>query len=347
MTDMHSRPGGARRTARSACVAGKLPDARGRFGPFGGRYVPETLIPALERLEAGLRRFLPDAGLPGASSAAELHELGGPAHRADATRRRSAARWGAEVWLKREDLAHTGAHKINNALGQALLAQRLGAKRIIAETGAGQHGVATAAACARVGLPCIVYMGAVDMRAPGAERRPHAAAGREVVPVTSGDRTLRAAIDEAFRDWVSDPVGTLLPARLRRRPASLSVAGARAAVRHRPRGARAVAASAPAACRTRCSPASAAAPTPSACSTPFVGDPPVEIIGVEAGGRGAGLGDNAATLATGRPGVLHGTYSMLLQDAQGQIQETALDLRGPRLSRRRARSTRCCGRSAA
>ena len=136
----------------------------------------------------------------------ELHEWVGRPTRS-ATRRRSA-RWGVKVYLKREDLAHTGAHKINNALGQALLARRLGAQRVIAETGAGQHGVATAAACARVGMPCIVYMGAVDVKrqAPNVERMVQL--GAEVVPVKSGDRTLRAAIDEAFRDWVSDPDGS-------------------------------------------------------------------------------------------------------------------------------------------
>jgi len=172
-------------------LAGRLPDARGRFGPFGGRYVPETLIPAHERLEEGVRRWLPDPDFQ-RELAAELKSwVGRPTALTHA--RRLSARWGAEVWLKREDLAHTGAHKINNALGQALLARRLGAQRIIAETGAGQHGVATAAACARVGLPCTVYMGAVDTQrqAPNVGRMK--LLGAKVVPVTSGDQTLRAA----------------------------------------------------------------------------------------------------------------------------------------------------------
>ena len=143
---------------------------------------------------------------------------------------RAVARWGAEVWLKREDLAHTGAHKINNAIGQALLAKRLGAKRIVAETGAGQHGVATAAACARLGMPCTVYMGAIDMerQAPNVGRMK--LLGAEVVPVTGGDQTLRAAIDEALRDWVVRPERHVLPARLGRRAASVSVHGARVPV---------------------------------------------------------------------------------------------------------------------
>ncbi len=187
-------------------LAGRLPDERGRFGPFGGRYVPETLVPALDRLEAGVKRYLHDEGFRGCL-AAELRDWVGretPLTPAPGLGRA----WGAEVWLKREDLAHTGAHKINNALGQAMLAKALGAKRIVAETGAGQHGVASAAACARVGLPCIVYMGAIDCerQSPNVDRMRRL--GAEVVPVTSGDQTLRAAIDEALRDWVSDPEGT-------------------------------------------------------------------------------------------------------------------------------------------
>ena len=187
-------------------LRGAFPDARGRFGPYGGRYVPETLVPALDRLEAGVRSILADRAFR-AEFESELRGWAGrptPLTRAHALSRR----WGAEVWLKREDLAHTGAHKINNAIGQALLAKRLGARRIVAETGAGQHGVASAAACARLGMPCVVYMGEVDMerQAPNVGRMK--LLGAEVVPVTSGDRTLRAAIDEALRDWVGDPDGT-------------------------------------------------------------------------------------------------------------------------------------------
>jgi len=178
-----------------AAIKGDLPDDRGRFGPFGGRYVPETLVPAFDRLEGFQAEFQ-----------RELREwVGRPTALTFAPQLSKA--WGAEVWIKREDLAHTGAHKINNAIGQALLAKRLGVKRVIAETGAGQHGVAAAAACARVGLCCTVFMGAVDMerQAPNVDRIRRL--GAEVVAVKTGDKTLRAAIDEAMREWVTDPNG--------------------------------------------------------------------------------------------------------------------------------------------
>jgi tryptophan synthase beta chain len=193
------------RALLDATIRGETPDERGRFGPFGGRYVPETLVPAFERLEDGVREHLHDPAFQ-AEYRKELREwVGRPTALTFAPRLSEI--WGAEVWLKREDLAHTGAHKINNAIGQAILAKRLGAKRIIAETGAGQHGVASAAACARVGLPCSVYMGAVDMerQAPNVDRMRRL--GAEVVAVESGDQTLRAAIDEALRTWVTDPEG--------------------------------------------------------------------------------------------------------------------------------------------
>ena len=300
-------------------VRGVFPDARGRFGPFGGRYVPETLMPALARLEEGVRRYLyaPDF------QAEFKRELHGWAGRPTALTLAPtlSRRWGAEVWLKREDLAHTGAHKINNAIGQALLARRLGAKRIVAETGAGQHGVASAAACARLGLPCTVYMGAIDMerQAPNVGRMK--LLGATVIPVTSGDRTLRAAIDEALRDWVSDPTGTyyLLGSAVGPHPYPLLVRELQSVIG---REARAqildLAASLPdvvVACVGGGS-------NSIGMFHPFIGDRSVELLGVEAGGRGSGLGDNAATLSYGRPGVLHGSYSLLLQDASGQIQET-------------------------
>ncbi len=312
-------PAAERAVLLKRLVSGELPDSHGRFGPFGGRYAPETLVTALQRLEAGLRRFLPDPEFQ-AELGRELREwVGRPTALSHAPT--LSRRWGAEVYLKREDLAHTGAHKINNALGQALLAKRLGAKRVIAETGAGQHGVATAAACARVGIPCIVYMGAVDVQrqAPNVERMVQL--GAEVVPVKSGDRTLRAAIDEAFRDWVSDPDGSyyLLGSAVGPHPYPWlvrelqSVIGREARAQFLERMGRLP--DAVFACVGGGSNAIG-------LFHPLVGDASVELIGVEAGGRGAQLGDNAATLATGRPGVLHGTYSMLLQDAEGQVQET-------------------------
>src|SRR5271156_7249927 len=183
---------------RTAAPPPGFPDARGRYGAFGGRYVPETLVPALDRLQAGVERDLHDAEFQAQFNLELKTWVGRPTALSHAPT--LSRRWGAEVWLKREDLAHTGAHKINNAVGQTLLARRLGAKRIIAETGAGQHGVASAAAAARLGVPCTVYMGAVDVerQAPNVGRMQ--LLGATVVPVTGGDRTLRAAIDEAMRD---------------------------------------------------------------------------------------------------------------------------------------------------
>ncbi len=189
-----------------ALLDGKLPDAEGRFGPFGGRYVPETLMPALERLTAGVYRHLPEQQFQRRLQEELTGWAGRPTALTEAPR--LSARWGAEVWLKREDLAHTGAHKINNTIGQALLAQELGATRVVAETGAGQHGVAAAAACTRVGLPCTVYMGEVDVarQAPNVDLMVRL--GAKVVNLTSGDRTLRAAIDAAMRDLVAAPDDT-------------------------------------------------------------------------------------------------------------------------------------------
>ena len=187
-------------------LAGKFPDERGRFGPFGGRYIPETLHAAFENLDAAVKQHLHAKDFQDELAKELKSWVGRPTALTHAPKLSKS--WGAEVWLKREDLAHTGAHKINNAVGQALLAKRLQARRVIAETGAGQHGVATAAACARLGLPCVVYMGAVDIerQAPNVGRMQ--LLGAEVVPVTAGDATLRAAIDEALRDWVSDPEHT-------------------------------------------------------------------------------------------------------------------------------------------
>jgi tryptophan synthase beta chain len=300
-------------------LAGRLPDERGRYGPFGGRYVPETLIPAHERLERAARRWFADPDFR-AELDRELRDwVGRPTALSPAPH--LSRRWGAEVWLKREDLAHTGAHKINNALGQALLARRLGAHRIVAETGAGQHGVASAAACARVGLPCTVYMGELDMQrqAPNVGRM--RLLGATVVPVTSGERTLRAAIDEALRDWVSDPTGTyyLLGSAVGGHPYPYIVRELQSVIG---REARAQLLE-----RTGALPDAIVACVGGGSNAiglfyAFLGDAGVEILGIEAGGRGQALGQNAATLAHGRPGVLHGSYSMLLQDQNGQIQET-------------------------
>jgi tryptophan synthase beta chain len=300
-------------------LAGIYPDEFGRYGPFGGRYVPETLVAAHERLEAGVRRWLNDEGFRAELNAELKSWVGRPTALSHAPR--LSARWGADVWLKREDLAHTGAHKINNALGQALLAKRLGAQRIVAETGAGQHGVASAAACARVGLPCTVYMGAVDIerQAPNVGRM--RLLGAKVHSVTSGDRTLRAAIDEAMRDWVSDPEGTyyLLGSAVGAHPYPYLVRELQSVIGREARAQILADAGALPDAVIACVGGGSNA---IGLFHPFIKDTSVAILGIEAGGHGAGLGQNSATLSSGRPGVLHGSYSMLLQDADGQIQET-------------------------
>jgi len=304
---------------RSDPVRSGVPDARGRYGAFGGRYVPETLVPALDRLQTGVERYLHDAEF-----LAEFnHELKSWVGRPTALSHAPtlSKRWGAQVWLKREDLAHTGAHKINNAVGQILLARRLGAKRVIAETGAGQHGVASAAAAARLGMPCVVYMGAVDVERQSPNVGRMQLLGATVVPVTGGEATLRAAIDEALRDWVSDPDGTYYclgsavgphpyPYLVRELQAVIG-REARAQMLERAGGLPDVAV----ACVGGGSNAIG-------LFHPFLGDTGVKLIGVEAGGRGPGLGDNAASLTFGTPGVLQGSYTLILQDAFGQVRET-------------------------
>ena len=301
-----------------AAIKGDMPDERGRFGPFGGRYVPETLVPAFDRLEAGVKEHLHSPAFQ-AEFQKELREwVGRPTALSFAPRLSEA--WGAEVWIKREDLAHTGAHKINNAIGQALLAKRLGAKRVIAETGAGQHGVASAAACARVGLSCSVFMGAVDMerQAPNVDRIRRL--GAEVIAVETGDKTLRAAIDEALREWVTDPDGIyyLLGSAVGAHPYPYLVRELQSVIGIEAR-------------QQMLSQAGGLPDAAFACVGggsnaiglfyPLLGDD-IELIGVEAGGIGDGLGENAATLATGTPGVLQGSYTIILQNDDGQVQET-------------------------
>lgn len=295
------------------------PDAQGRFGRFGGRYVPETLVPALERLEVEARAALADPAFR-ATLDAELRDWVGRPTPLSPARRLSAA-WGVQVWLKREDLAHTGAHKINNALGQCLLAQRMGARQIIAETGAGQHGVATAAAAARLGLPCRVYMGAVDVARQAPNVRRMEAFGAEVVPVTGGDATLRAAIDEALRCWVSDPGGMFycLGSVVGPHPYPWLVREFQRVIGEE---ARAQSLDALGALPDLVAACVGGGSNAIGLFHPFLADDDVDILGVEPGGRGRGLGEHAATVALGTPGVLHGTYSLLLQDAHGQVVET-------------------------
>jgi tryptophan synthase beta chain len=300
-------------------LSGRLPDARGRFGPYGGRFVPETLMPAILRLETEARRALANPRFQQELAHELEHWVGRPTPLTRAER--LGEEWGAELWLKREDLTHTGAHKINNALGQALLARHLGMRRVVAETGAGQHGVAAAAACARVGLPCEVYMGAVDVRrqAPNVLRMRRL--GARVIEVESGDRTLRSAIDEALRAWVSDPLETfyLLGSAVGPHPYPWLVRELQAVIGRE--------------ARTQLQDRAGSLPDlVVACVGggsnaiglfhAFLGDSSVALLGVEAGGDGDGIGHNAATIVHGRPGVLHGSRSLLLQDEHGQVRET-------------------------
>ncbi len=304
---------------RSDPVMSDVPDARGRYGAFGGRYVPETLVPALDRLQTGVERYLHDAEF-----LAEFdHELKSWVGRPTALSHAPtlSKRWGAQVWLKREDLAHTGAHKINNAVGQILLARRLGAKRVIAETGAGQHGVASAAAAARLGMPCVVYMGAVDVERQSPNVGRMQLLGATVVPVTGGEATLRAAIDEALRDWVSDPNGThyCLGSAVGPHPYPYLVRELQAVIGREARAQMLERAGGLPDVAVACVGGGSNA---IGLFHPFLGDTGVKLIGVEAGGRGPGLGDNAASLTFGTPGVLQGSYTLILQDAFGQVRET-------------------------
>ena len=303
----------------NSAINGEFPDELGRFGPFGGRYIPETLVPAFSKLEEGMHKYLQDKQFM-SEWHNELNQwVGRPTALTFAPRLSDS--WGVKIWLKREDMAHTGAHKINNAIGQALLAKKLGAKQIIAETGAGQHGVASAAACARVGLPCRVYMGAIDIerQAPNVDRMRQL--GAEVVSVESGDRTLRAAIDEAMREWVSDPTDTyyIIGSAVGPHPYPYMVREFQSVIGQE--------------CKRQMMDQSGGLPDAVfACVGggsnaiglfyPLIGDEDVELIGVEAGGKGSGLGQNAASLATGTPGVLQGAYTIILQDDDGQVQET-------------------------
>ncbi len=290
----------------------------GRFGRFGGRYVPEILVSALTRLEETATRLLRDPQFLREFEAELRSWVGRPTALTRAQRLGEA--WGGDIWLKREDLAHTGAHKINNAIGQALLARAMGAERVIAETGAGQHGVATAAACARLGLDCTVYMGTVDIerQAPNVERM--RLLGAKVAPVISGDATLRAAINEAMRDWVTQPETTyyLLGSAVGPHPYPWLVRELQSVIGREARAQMLELAGTLPDMAIACVGGGSNA---IGLFHPLLDDP-IELIGVEAGGTSSDLGHNAATISFGSPGVLHGSYSYLLQDEHGQIQET-------------------------
>ncbi len=294
----------------------ELPDAHGRFGPFGGRYVPETLTRALEQLTAEYERAAADAAFAQQLAGLYRHYVGRPSPLYFAERL-SRQCGGAQIYLKREDLNHTGSHKINNTLGQALLALRMGKRRVIAETGAGQHGVATATACAHFGLDCVVYMGTEDIR----RQRPNVFSmkllGAEVRPVSSGSRTLRDAVNEAFRDWMNSVEGThyCLGSVVGPHPFPRMVRDFQSVIGRET--------------RAQCLEQLGRLPevvvacvgggsNAAGMFSPLVADAGIELVGVEAGGRSDRSGDHAATLCRGRPGVLHGSFSYVLQDDDGQ-----------------------------
>ncbi len=297
-----------------------LPDRRGYFGEFGGKYVPETLMAALEEFEDVYRKVRRDR-----SFRAELDDIlrdyvGRPTPLTEAKKFAELC-GGFRLFLKREDLNHTGAHKINNAMGQALIAKRMGKQRIIAETGAGQHGVATATACALLGLQCVVYMGEVDMARQELNVFRMRLLGAEVVPVTSGSRTLKDAINEAIRDWVTNVRTThyIIGSVLGPHPYPMvvrdfqSVIGREALAQIRK--------------KVNMLPNVAVACVGGGSNAiglfhEMVKHEGIRLVGVEAGGRGPKLGEHAARFSGGALGVLHGTRSMILQDPFGQIAET-------------------------
>ncbi|MGA7990628.1 MAG: tryptophan synthase subunit beta [Thermoanaerobaculia bacterium] len=295
-------------------------DANGRFGAFGGRFVPETLMAPLEELAKAYRSARRDPVFR-----AELESLlrtyaGRPTPLTEA-RRLSDALGGARLWLKREDLLHTGAHKINNALGQTLLTRRMGKKRVLAETGAGQHGVATATACALLGLECVVYMGSVDVERQALNVYRMKLLGATVVPVTAGSRTLKDAINEAMRDWVATTATThyVLGSVLGPHPFPTMVRDFHAVIGRE--------------ARAQCRRAFGKLPDLLVACVgggsnaiglfrEFLPDRSVEMVGVEAGGRSLDPGEHAARFGPGSVGVLHGTRTLILQDAAGQVRPT-------------------------
>ncbi len=296
------------------------PDERGRYGRFGGQYAPETLMPALEELEAAWEDAKHDVAY-----LAEIRRLArdyvGRATPLYESERLAAEAGGARIFLKREDLAHTGAHKINNAIGQALLAKRMGKKRIIAETGAGQHGVATATVCALLGLECIVYMGEVDIERQKPNVFRMKLLGAEVRSVSSGSKTLKDAINEAIRDWVTNVESTfyIFGTAAGMHPYPVMVRDLQSVIGRESR--------AQIIEKTGSLPNAVIACVGGGSNAigmfhPFIGDKDVELIGVEAGGHGLESGLHSATITAGREGVLHGSRSFVLQDDDGQVIET-------------------------
>jgi tryptophan synthase beta chain len=294
-----------------------VPDAMGHYGPYGGRYVPEVLMSPLEELEQAYAEARQDPAFQDELQSL-LHNYAGRPTALFYAKRLSESLRGAQIWLKREDLLHTGAHKINNCLGQILLARRMGKQRIIAETGAGQHGVATATVCALFGMECIVYMGEEDMRRQRLNVFRMRLLGANVIGVTNGSRTLKDAISEAMRDWVTN-VGTthyLLGSALGAHPYPMMVRDF-----HKVIGEEARSQALEQIGRLPDAVLACVGGGSNAIGLfyPFVSDTSVRLIGVEAGGKSTKLGDHAARFSGGSPGVLHGAFSYLLQDEGGQV----------------------------
>jgi tryptophan synthase beta chain len=306
-----------KQAAEAATLSDAVPDERGHFGPYGGRFVAETLMRPLDELDAAYRRYMKDPEFLAEFDWDLRHYVGRPSPLYYA-RRLSDEIGGARIYLKREDLNHTGAHKINNTIGQALLAKRMGKQRVIAETGAGQHGVASATVAARFGMECVVYMGAEDIRRQAVNVYRMRLLGAEVVPVESGSRTLKDALNEALRDWVTHVdntfyiIGTVAgphpyPVMVRD---FQTVIGreARAQVQE----------------QTGRLPDALVACVGGGSNAiglfyPFLGDREVAIYGIEAGGDGLETGRHAAPLCAGKSGVLHGNRTYLMEDTDGQI----------------------------
>ncbi|WP_175819224.1 tryptophan synthase subunit beta [Burkholderia sp. BCC0419] len=297
-----------------------LPDDRGHFGPYGGTFVAETLIHALDELRAAYEKFRNDPEFVAEYERELKYFVGRPSPIYHA-QRWSEMLGGAQIYLKREDLNHTGAHKINNVIGQALLAKRMGKKRVIAETGAGQHGVATATICARFGMECIVYMGSEDVRRQAANVYRMKLLGATVVPVESGSRTLKDALNEAMRDWVTNIESTfyIIGTVAGPHPYPMMVRDFQRVIGDE--------------CKVQMPELAGRQPDAViACVGggsnamgifyPYIDDQSVQLIGVEAAGDGLDTGHHAASLIAGSPGVLHGNRTYLLQDDDGQIIET-------------------------
>ena len=295
-----------------------MPDEKGRFGEFGGRYVPETLIAALDQLDQEYRAAQKDPSFQAELDVLLRDFVGRPSPLYFAKRLTEHC-GGAQIWFKREDVNHTGAHKINSTLGQALLTMRMGKTRVIAETGAGQHGVATATACAHFGLPCVVYMGEEDVRRQQPNVQSMKMLGAEICPVTTGSRTLRDAVNQAMRDWMSSVADThyILGSVVGPHPFPLIVRDFQAII-----GRETIAQSQERFDRLPDAVVACVGGGSNAAGMfyPFVAETDVPLIGVEAGGENDQPGRHASSLTFGKPGVLHGSFSYVLQDEDGQTE---------------------------